>query len=395
MLFERMSVGLDVHARSVAAAAIGNVIGELVKTRLVHSAEAVLAWLSGLSGPVAVAYEAGPTGFGLARALADAGFACTVAAPSKINRAPGDRVKTDARDAVLLARLLRMGELTAVRVPTQVQEDARDLVRAREDVRGDLMRARHRVSKLLLRHGHVYAGGSTWNREHHAWLRRIRLDLPGTQAAYDADLEAVAFAEARRDRLDAAITTMAADSEFIDLTHRLWCLRGVSTLTAFALAVEIGDWRRFTGASIGAFLGLVPSEHSSGGSRRQGAITKSGNAHARRLLIEAAWHHRPRYVVGKVLQDRWDQGSRCQAAAPRARVARSGCGGSTQSGRWMMLPMAPGRLIRACHPRVSRESAVPPSPLSEARAPRHTAQYLGDRDRLRSTAVGRRALIRG
>ena len=306
MFLERTSVGLDVHARSISAAAIDNVTGELVRARLVPSHAAVLGWLAGLPAPVAVAYEAGPTGFGLARALGDAQIACTVAAPSKITRAPGDRVKTDARDAVLLARLLRLGELTAVRVPTPVEEAARDLVRAREDVRGDLMRARHRASKLLLRHGHVYCGGQTWNSVHDAWLRTISFELPGTQIAYEAELEAVAFAVVRRDRLDEQIAAMAIDSPFAQVTRRLCCLRGISTLTAFALAVEIGDWDRFTGASIGAFLGLTPTEHSSGGSRRQGGITKTGNTHARRLLVEAAWHHKPRYVVGKTLQDRWD-----------------------------------------------------------------------------------------
>ena len=142
-------------------------------------------------------------------------------------------------------------------------------------------------------------------------------DQPGTQAAYEADLEAVEFAIARRDRLDAAITAMAADSEFTAVVRKLCCLRGVSTLTGFALAVEIGDWQRFTGAGIGAYLGLVPSEYSSGQSRRQGGITKAGNSHVRRLLVEAAWHHQPRYTVGKVLQARWDQAPEA-ARCPRS-----------------------------------------------------------------------------
>ena len=307
MFTERTSAGLDVHARSVAASAIDTATGELFRQRLVPSEEVVLDWLGALPGPVAVAYEAGPTGFGLARAITAAGMRCEVAAPSKLSRPAGDRVKTDARDALLLARLLRNDDITAVRVPSVSEEAARDLVRAREDVRGDLMRARHRVSKLLLRHGHVYYGGDAWTGKHRAWLRQIRFEQPGTRAAYEADLEAVEFAEVRRDRLDAAITAMAADSEFTALTRRLGCLRGISTLTGFALAVELGDWHRFTGASIGAYLGLVPSEHSSGGSRRQGGITKAGNTHARRLLVEAAWHHKPRYVVGAVLRARWEQ----------------------------------------------------------------------------------------
>ncbi len=327
MFLERTSAGLDVHARSVAAAAIDTTTGELFRQRLVASNEAVIDWLAGLPGPVAVAYEAGPTGFGLARALAGAGFRCELVAPSKLNRPAGERVKTDARDAVLLARLLRNGDLSPVRVPSVTEEAARDLVRAREDVRGDLMRARHRVSKLLLRHGHVYCGGAAWTGKHEAWLHRIRFELPGTQAAYQADLEAVEFALARRDRLDAAITAMAADSEFTALTRRLCCLRGISTLTGFALAVELGDWHRFTGSSIGAYLGLVPTEHSSGGSRRLGGITKTGNTHARRLLVEAAWHHKARYVVGSVLRARWEQ-------APEPARVRAHTGNQRLHDRW-------------------------------------------------------------
>jgi transposase len=299
VFYERTSVGLDVHARSVLASAIDGVTGEVVTERLIPDPAVVIAWIGRFPGPVTATYEAGPTGFGLYRALTAAGIDCVVAAPSKLIRPPGDRVKTDAKDAVLLARLLRLGEITEVVVPTVVQESARDLVRAREDARGELMRARHRVGKLLLRHGHVYYGGKAWTRPHDAWLRRIRFEHPGTSAAFDSAYEAVQLASARRDRLDAAITAMAANSEYTDVTRRLSCLRGISTLTGFALAVEIGDWHRLSGNSIGAYLGLVPTERSSGDKRAQGGITKTGNSHARRLLIESAWHHQPRYVPGK------------------------------------------------------------------------------------------------
>jgi len=326
-MIERTSVGLDVHARSVVAAGLDGVTGEVFKTTLVPSNDLVIAWLRSLPGPVATTYEAGPTGFGLYRALTDAGIRCEVAAPSKLTRPAGDRVKTDARDAILLAQLLRVGQLTPVRVPTVTQEAARDLVRAREDARGDLMRVRHRVSKLLLRHGHVYSGGKAWTGAHDAWLRRIRFDQAGTRAAYEADLETVMFTLARRDRLDASITTMATDSEFTAITRRLCCLRGISTLTGFALAVELGEWDRFTGSSIGAYLGLVPSEYSSGQSRRQGGITKAGNTHVRRLLVEAAWHHKPRYTVGKVLRARWEQ-------APEAARVRGHVGNQRLHQRW-------------------------------------------------------------
>jgi transposase len=256
---------------------------------------------------VAVTYEAGPTGFGLSRVLNQAGVRCVVAAPSKLQKPSGDRVKTDAKDAVHLAKLLRLDEVTPVSVPTENQEAARDLVRSREDCRGDLMRARHRLSKLLLRHGQVYTGGNAWTGTHDVWLRRVgrdQLSGPGTRVAFESDYDTVLTTLARRDRLDKEITTMAVDSEYTPLVHRLGCLRGVATLTGFALAVEIGDWDRFDGNTIGSFVGLVPSEHSSGTSRSQGSITKTGNSHARRLLVEAAWHHRARYVAGKTLRDR-------------------------------------------------------------------------------------------
>ena len=340
MLVERTSVGLDVHARSVAAAAIDGVTGELVQARLTPSHDQIRSWIGQLPGPVAVTYEAGPTGFGLYRALTAAGVRCVVAAPSKLQRPSGDRVKTDARDAVHLARLLRMGEITAVTVPSVEQEAARDLVRAREDCRGDLMRARHRLSKLLLRQGITYSGGQAWTGAHDAWLRRQRFDNPATMMAFESDYDTVLSVSARRARLDAAIAELAADSEFTALVRRLSCLRGVSTLTAFALAVEIGDWTRFTGNSIASFVGLVPSEYSSGASRVQGSITKTGNTHARRLLVEAAWHHRARYSPGKTLRERWE-------LAPPAARARGDAGNRRLHERWIRFNLRRKRAVIA------------------------------------------------
>jgi transposase len=328
---ERTSVGLDVHARSVAAAAIDGVTGELFQSRLTPSHEHIRSWLTDLPGPVAVAYEAGPTGFGLYRHLVAAGIRCEVVAPSKLQKPAGDRVKTDAKDAVHLARLLRLDEVVAVAIPTIDQEAARDLVRAREDCRGDLMRARHRLSKLLLRHGLVYSGGAAWTGKHDMWLRDEalrQLTSRSTRLTFDADYETVLATKARRDRLDVAIEEMAADSEFTPVVRRLGCLRGISTLTGFALAVEIGDWHRFSGNSIGSFVGLIPAEYSSGSSRTLGPITKTGNGHARRLLVEASWHHRPRYRVGKIMRDRWD-------LAPAAARARGDQGNRRLHHRWV------------------------------------------------------------
>ena len=222
---------------------------------------------------------------------------CLVAAPSRIPRAPGERVKTDRRDAVRLARLLRLEELTPVRVPGREEEAARDRVRAREDARGDLMRARHRLSKLLLRRGILWEE-RTWTEAHELWLSRQRFAERPLQIAYEEALAAMRSVRERRDALDAAIAAEALKEPWAPVVARLLCLRGVSTLTAFALTVEIGDWRRFSGRSLGAFLGLVPSESSSGTTRRQGAITKTGNGHARRLLIEAAWQQRRAPGVG-------------------------------------------------------------------------------------------------
>jgi transposase len=340
VVVERTSVGLDVHARSVVAAAIDGTTGEVRRTRLTPSHDHIRSWINELPGPVAVTYEAGPTGFGLYRTLTAAGVSCVVAAPSKLQRPSGDRVKTDARDALHLARLLRLGEITAVAVPSIDQEAARDLVRAREDCRGDLMRARHRLSKLLLRQGVVYDGGQAWTATHDSWLRRQQFGNRLTRLAFESDYDAMITVKARRDRLDKTIAETAADSEFTPVVRRLACLRGVRTLTAFALAVEIGDWSRFTGNSIGSFVGLVPSEFSSGASRVQGSITKTGNTHARRLLVEAAWHHRGAYRPGKTMHDRWE-------LAPAAARARGDAGNRRLHQRWITFNLRKKRPVIA------------------------------------------------
>lgn len=317
-MIEGSWVGLDVHARSVVAGVIDGGSGEVRSLRVAPGCDQTVAWLQTLPAPVRVVYEAGPTGYRLARACAGVGIHCVVAAPSRI-RPAADRVKTDRRDAERLARLLRLGEITAVRVPDLDEEAARDLVRAREDARGDLMRARHRLSKLLLRHGLIY-DATAWTRAHDVWLRRQRFQSGPLAIVFDECYGRMLDAKSRRDALDKAITELAATPPYADVVSRLVCLRGVSTLTAFALTVELGDWNRFRPESLGPFLGLTPSENSSGERRRQGAITKAGNSHVRRLLIEAAWHHRPPSRRSVTLQRRRDG----KPLAVQAQAERSG-----------------------------------------------------------------------
>jgi transposase len=302
----RSWVGLDVHAAKVVACVVDAESGEMTVHRLGGETVVVVAFCAGLPGPTRVAYEAGPTGYGLARALVAAGMSCVVAAPGKIERPAQDKVKTDARDAERLVRLLMIDALYAVRVPTVEQEALRDLVRAREDVRVDLMRARQRLSKLLLRHDVRYEDTSSrWGERHRRWLAQIDLGQAGAQATLTDYVGAVEALELRRGTLEAAIAQLVPDTPCAQAIARLRCLRGIDTLSAVGLAVEIGDFDRFQRpGQLMAYVGLVPSEHSTGETRRQGHITKSGSQHARRLLVEAAWHYRRPPRLGVTLERR-------------------------------------------------------------------------------------------
>jgi transposase len=304
----RSWAGLDVHAAKVVAVTVDGESGELRAHRLSGETGEVVAFCGGLPGPTKVAYEAGPTGFGLARALDAAGIGCVVAAPGKIERPAQDRVKTDRRDAERLVRLLMVGGLHAVRVPSRGEEALRDLVRAREDVRGDLMRARHRMGKLLLRHDVRYDGaGDNWTARHREWLGRVELGDRGAQVTLLDYLGAIDALVVRRDALEATIAQLVGDSPWAQTVARLRCLRGIDTLTAVGLCAEIGDFERFQRAGqLASYLGVVPSEDSSGQRRRLGAITKTGSRHARRLLVEAAWHYRRAPAKGQALRRRQD-----------------------------------------------------------------------------------------
>ena len=229
-----------------------------------------------------------------------------VCAPGAIPRQPGDHTKTDQRDALKLARLHAAGQLRAVVVPAPAYEALRDLVRCREDLRGDLMACRHRITKLLLRRGLVWAGpGSSWTQAHLKWLSVIRFDDPIVELVFTEHLAQHETLLARRDRLDGLLAAQAVDGPWTQTVARLRCLRGVDTLTALGLVAEIGDITAFAHPRhLTSYLGLVPSEHSSGTTRRQGAITKAGSSHARRLLIEAAWHYRKQPRISLALRAR-------------------------------------------------------------------------------------------
>jgi transposase len=298
--------GLDVHARSTHAAAIDVSTGELVRARFGPGIEEPVAWLAGLRGPVRACYEAGPTGFGLYRAAVAAGVSVEVIAPGKTPRGPSDRVKTDRKDAELLARLLAAGSLTAVVVPPAQVEAARELMRAHDACRRDLMTARHRVSKMLLRHGRVYPEPSTWTVRHRRWLSAQQFEEPASELVFADLIAATDGISARKAAIAERLSRLAQDEQWWPTVARLRCFRGVDTLTAFALHLELGgDWQRFSHASaLSAWLGLVPSLHQSGESSRQGSITKTGSTFARRLLVESAWHYGRDPRIGATLQNR-------------------------------------------------------------------------------------------
>jgi transposase len=241
-----------------------------------------------------------------------------VIAPALIPRRAGDRVKTDRRDAAQLAILYRAGALTPIHIPTDQEEAARDLLRCREDIRADLLRARHRLSKFLLRHGRRFTGTKkAWTKRHDAWLRAQTWPLSALEQTHTAYLRTVDEAVARLRTVEEDLRGLLSLDPLRPRVERLRCFRGIDDLTALTIAAELGDPRRFGSAPRAmAFVGLVPSEHSSGSRKARGAITKTGNAHLRRVLVEAAWHYRHRPFVGAALRRR-------QRGAPAAIVAHA------------------------------------------------------------------------
>ena len=299
-------VGFDVHARSTHGAAIDTLTGELTRMRFGPGIDGPVGWLSELPGPVRACYEAGPTGFGLYRAAAAAGIAMQVIAPGKTPRGPSERVKTDRQDAELLARLLLAGSLKRVVVPPPEVEAARELTRAHDACRRDLMNARHRVSKMLLRHGRVYPKSTTWSAEHRRWIARQQFPEAASDLVFADLVAAVDGLSACKAQIARRLSELATDERWWPTVARLRSFRGIDTLTAFSLHLELGgDWQRFERASaLSSWLGLTPSLHQSGESRTQGAITKTGSVLARRLLVESAWHYSRDPRLGATLANR-------------------------------------------------------------------------------------------
>ncbi|GAC1326619.1 MAG: IS110 family transposase [Thermoleophilaceae bacterium] len=298
-------IGLDVHRAQSVAAVLDPQSGELRVQRLRgEPAEVVPAFLEALGRPSRAVYEAGPTGFGLARVAAERGLDVRVIAPGSIPKAPGDRVKTDRRDAKRLARLFAAGELSFAFVPSEADEHFRDLVRCVDDARKDLMRSRHRLSKFLLRRGLRFPHRA-WTQPHERWLGRLHFDDAPSQAVlvdYRCAVDALVH---RRRELICVLEQAVPGSSHAEVIARLRCFRGINTLTAAGLCAEVGRFGRFERpALLSGFLGIVPSEYTSDSKRVQGQITKAGPTHARRLLVEAAHHYRRRPRVSYELAAR-------------------------------------------------------------------------------------------
>jgi len=290
-------VGLDVHKDTIAVAVADGAGGEVRYVgEIAHTPEAIgklLRQLKRGGGRISWCYEAGPCGYGVYRQLSGAGEQCQVVAPSLIPKKAGDRVKTDRRDALSLARLHRAGELTAVWVPDQAQEGLRDLTRAREDMKHLQQQARQRLSAFLLRHGRCFVGKSKWTQAHFRWLETVKFEQPVQQIVLQEYIDAVHSCGQRVRGLDEQLERVARESVFWVVIEALMALRGVNLLGATSIVAEIGDLHRFASApQLMAYLGLVPSEHSSGPKQIRGGITKTGNGHVRRLLVEAAWTYR-------------------------------------------------------------------------------------------------------
>ncbi len=318
-------VGLDAHAESTAIgfAEAGRAAARFIGTVGAKRSELMKA-LGGLGAPgsLLVVYEAGPCGYGLVRELTGAGYRCEVIAPSKIPTKPGERIKTDRRDALKLASLARAGELVAVTVPDERDEAIRDLGRARVDAVRARLKARQQLKALLLRHDRRYSGKTSWTGAHERYLSTITFAHPAQDIAFVEYRQAVGEGEQRVQRLTQALSQQVEGWRMQPVVAALMTLRGLDLVSATTVVAELGDLKRFVHPrALMGYLGLVPSEYSTGSKRRQGAITKTGNGHVRRVLIEAAWNYRYPARISRPLQVRQEnQPTVIRAIAWRAQL---------------------------------------------------------------------------
>ena len=316
-------VGIDAHKKDLFIAMLIGTEKTPVTWQLANEPRAVPRLVRKLEreapGPIRVFYEAGPCGYALQRQVTTSRVSCEVVAPALIPRKPGERVKTNRRDARKLAELGRAGLLTAVQPPTPEDEAVRDLARARDDAREDLQRCRHRFGKLLLRRGRYYPGRN-WTRAHRQWIDTLTWTHAAERAVVEDYLLAIDHTEARLQELDVRLAEIAETDPYREPVGWLRCFRGIDTLTAMLILAELHDFRRFTAApALMAYLGLVPGEYSTGEKHRRGRITRTGNALVRRLLVETAWHYQHRPSVGVALtRRRKGQPARVIAIADRA-----------------------------------------------------------------------------
>lgn len=300
-------LAMDVHKNTISAGVLEPGSTSVVVDRIGTDEESIGRLVARFDDPSRVwaCYEAGPTGYELARVLRAAGMRCEVIAPSLIPTAPGHRVKTDKRDAQRLARLFRGGQLTAVRVAEPPEEAVRDLCRARTDMVIDRTRARHRLDKFLLRHGRVWRDGTNWTVKHESWIRAQRFDERGVTDTFNHYLSALSAREAAVTAIEADLLPWAERAPFAEVVSRFAAYRGITPLGGLVLASEVCDWRRFpTAGMFMSFTGLVPSEHSSGDHQHRGGITHAGNTHLRTQLVESAWSYRAPPNIGATLRKR-------------------------------------------------------------------------------------------
>jgi len=303
-------VGLDVHKDFIAVAYVpDDREAEIIYLGPIGTKQCDIDKLTRRLQPKAsrliFAYEAGPSGYGLYRYLLSKGYTCLVVAPSLIPKRPGDRVKTNRRDAVQLARLLRSGDLSSVYVPDLEHKAIRDLSRAREDTLKDLKAAKLRLKSFLLRHGIYYTGNASWTPAHLRWLSEVVCPTPTQQIVFQEYVHTVSEHEGRLTHLETELRDRVSSWKLLPLVSALQALRGVQFTVAVTTVAELGDLSRFDKPrQLSAFLGLIPSEHSTGEKRHQGSITKTGNTHARRAIIEGAWAYRYPAKVSRQIQER-------------------------------------------------------------------------------------------